>query len=151
MRRPSQWGTNTALREGFRSGLEDTVATHLESLGIPVHFEEFKVPYNVPARPAKYCPDFWLPNGIVIETKGRFVTADRAKHILIKAQHPELDIRFVFSRSKSTISKQSKTTYAMWCEKNGFMFDDKLIPLAWLNEKPTPQRMVALQKLLGEP
>jgi hypothetical protein len=51
---------------------------------------------------------------------------------LIKQQHPELDIRFVFSNSRSRISKQSKTTYADWCEKNGFMFADKSIPKEWL-------------------
>jgi hypothetical protein len=71
-----------------------------------------RFPYITPATPHKYCPDFRLPNGIYIETKGRFETADRKKHLLIKEQHPELDIRFVFTRSKSTISKTSKTTYA---------------------------------------
>ncbi|MBN9346633.1 MAG: hypothetical protein J0I48_10615 [Devosia sp.] len=119
---------------GYRSGLEDKVAKQLEDLGIEVRFESFKIEYEVPARKAKYTPDFLLPNGLIIETKGRFLTADRQKHILVKAQRPELDIRFVFSNSRARISKTSKTTYADWCEKHGFKFADKVIPLSWIKE-----------------
>ena len=54
--------------------------------------------------------------------------------ILVKQQHPELDIRFVFSNSRQKISKQSKTTYGMWCEKHGFLYADKTVPQEWLNE-----------------
>jgi hypothetical protein len=50
---------------------------------------------------------------------------------LVKQQHPELDIRFVFTSSKSKISKNSKTTYADWCIKHGFKYSDKIIPDEW--------------------
>lgn len=123
------------IRLGFRSGLEDVVAQQLESLGVPVEYEQEKIEYVKPAKPSKYTPDFRLPNGIFIETKGRFVTEDRQKHLLIKAQHPHLDIRFVFSNSRGRISKLSTTTYAMWCEKHGFLFADKTIPEKWIKEK----------------
>ncbi|RTL93857.1 endodeoxyribonuclease [Ancylobacter aquaticus] len=122
------------LREGFRSGLEEKVAAQLRAAGIDPRYEEDIIPYIRPARNAKYHPDFVLPNGIVIETKGRFVVADRQKHVLIKQQNPDLDIRFVFSNSRARISKGSPTTYAMWCTKNGFKFADKLIPSEWLSE-----------------
>jgi hypothetical protein len=56
------------------------------------------------------------------------------KHILVKRHNPELDIRFVFSNSNAKISKASKTTYAMWCRKNGYKFADKTIPEEWVNE-----------------
>lgn len=62
------------------------------------------------------------------------MTQDRLKHLEIKAQHPALDIRFVFSNSNQKISKTSKTTYAAWCEKHGFMYADKSIPESWLKE-----------------
>ena len=127
------------LKEGFRSGLEETVAEQLRRLGIPVQFETLKIEYIKPARKSKYTPDFILPNGIIIETKGRFVTADRQKHLLVKQQHPDLDIRFVFSNSRTRISKTSKTTYADWCEKNGFLYADKTIPLEWIREPTRPQ------------
>lgn len=122
------------LREGFRSGLEDEVAKQLLILGIEPKYEELTIPYTKPARVHKYTPDFQLPNGIIIETKGRFVTADRQKHLLIKAQHPELDIRFVFSNPNARISKKSTTTYADWCRKNGFLFAHRRIPEEWINE-----------------
>ena len=123
------------VREGYRSGLEVQVAAQLERAGVAAKYEDpdSKIEYEV-SETRRYTPDFILPNGIIIETKGRFVTADRKKHKLVKEQHPELDIRFVFSNSKTKISKTSKTTYAMWCDKLGFKYADKFIPEAWLKE-----------------
>lgn len=123
------------LKYGFRSGLEEAIAEKLTSKGVGFTFEELVIPYVKPEKPAKYTPDFKLANGIIIESKGRFLTEDRQKHLLVKAQHPEHDIRFVFSNSKTKISKRSKTTYADWCIKNGFLYADKDIPDAWLKEK----------------
>lgn len=77
-----------------------------------------------------------LPNGIIIEAKGIFDATDRAKHLLIKAQYPHLDIRFVFSNAKAKIYKGSKTTLAAWCEKNGYQYATKEIPAKWFKEKP---------------
>ena len=122
------------LLHGFRSGLEDKVSQQLLDEGVPVKYEEMYIEYTRPQSSHKYTPDFELPNGIIIETKGRFMVADRKKHLLIKEQHPELDIRFVFSSSKAKLSKGSKTTYALWCTKNGFKFADRLIPRAWLKD-----------------
>lgn len=119
----------------YRSGLEEKIAAQLEAAGVPVAFEQYKLRYLIPAREATYTPDFLLRNGIVIESKGIFDVEDRKKHLLIREQHPELDIRFVFSSSRSKLYKGSKTSYAEWCEKNGFLFADKLIPAAWLREK----------------
>lgn len=123
--------------EGYRSGLEEKLAAQLSQAGVDVAYESMTIPYEKPASKHRYTPDFPLPNGIIIESKGRFVTADRAKHLLIKKQHPHLDIRFVFSSSKARISKTSKTTYASWCEKYGFKYADKLIPEEWLKEIKT--------------
>ena len=122
------------LLHGFRSGLEDKFSQQLLDEGVPVKYEEMYIEYTRPQSSHKYTPDFELPNGIIIETKGRFMVADRKKHLLIKAQHPELDIRFVFSNSKAKLNKNSKTTYALWCTKNGFKFADRLIPRAWLKD-----------------
>lgn len=123
-----------SLKYGFRSGLEEAIAERLTSKGVGFTYEETVIPYVKPEKPAKYTPDFQLENGIIIESKGRFLTEDRQKHILVKKQHPLLDIRFVFSSSRAKISKRSKTTYADWCEKHGFLYADKVIPDAWLNE-----------------
>jgi hypothetical protein len=125
---------NVGLKYGFRSGLEEKIAAELKAQGVPVRFEEVTISYRKPEKQAKYTPDFILPNGIIVETKGRFVTADRQKHLLIQAQRADLDIRFVFSNSRGRISKQSSTTYAMWCERYGFKYADKSIPQAWIDE-----------------
>lgn len=122
------------ILHGYRSGLEKQIGEQIASAGLDVEFESTKIKYVRPARRSTYTPDFCLPNGIIIETKGQFKTDDRQKHLLIKEQYPELDIRFVFSRSKTPISKGSKTTYAMWCQKHGFKYADKLIPAEWLTE-----------------
>lgn len=122
------------LKHGFRSGLEELVAQQLSANSVEYKYEELVIPYTTPPKAHKYHADFYLPNGIVVETKGRFVTADRQKHLLIKQQNPEYDIRFVFSNSRAKISKRSTTTYADWCSKNGFKYADKWIPAAWLKE-----------------
>lgn len=136
------------LKEGYRSGLEDKLADQLTVAGLKVLYEVLRVDYEVPARTARYTPDLLLDNGIIIEGKGRFVSDDRAKHRLVKAQHPDLDIRFVFSRSAQTISKTSKTTYGDWCVHYGFQFADKLIPTAWLKEPFDERRMAAARRWL---
>lgn len=123
----------------FRSGLEREAARQILRAGHPVDYESQKIDYLKPAKKAKYNPDFiiWKRDGtpMFIETKGRFLTADRSKHLLIKEQHPDLDIRFVFQRAKQTIGKTSTTTYAKWCEKKGFRFaDGGKIPKEWFDE-----------------
>jgi len=124
-----------ARQKGYRSGLEESVDALLKQSGIDGQYEQHKVQYTVPVSYHEYTPDFRLPNGIFVETKGRFVLEDRKKHVLIKQQHPELDIRFVFQNSKNKIRKGSPTTYADWCKKHGFLYADKTIPQEWLNEK----------------
>jgi len=124
---------SAGLKYGYRSGLEEKVAAQLDGLSISYQYEKVKLKYVV-NETRTYTPDFLLPNGIIIESKGRFVAADRKKHLLVKQQHPDLDIRFVFTNSKAKISKGSKTSYGDWCDKNGFLYADKLIPEGWLNE-----------------
>ena len=126
--------TWVAKKYGFKSGLEQNISQQIESKGIKVEYETEKVPYIIPASNHTYSPDFKLPNGIRVETKGRFVAADRKKHLLVKAQNPNLDIRFVFSNSKNKITKNSKTTYADWCDKNNYKYSDKEIPDSWFLE-----------------
>ena len=120
----------------FRSGLEQKVALQLETLGVPFSYEpkDMKVNYTSPEKAHKYQPDFVLDNGIIVETKGRFTLADRTKHLLIKSQAPDLDIRFVFSNPSAKIASNSKTSYADWCDKHGFKYAQGLIPQEWLSE-----------------
>lgn len=127
--------SNAARKYGYRSGLEQKVAKQIKEKGIRVKYEDpsSKIEFVQPACTRTYTPDFILPNGIVVETKGRFTLEDRKKHLWIQEQ-TDYDIRFVFSNSKAKIRKGSKTSYAMWCDKHGFVYADKLIPEEWFNE-----------------
>ena len=119
----------------FRSGLEERIAKQLEDLGVSYNYETLTIQYTKPEERGRYTPDFQLPNGIIIEGKGQFVTSDRKKHKLIKAEFGnKYDIRFVFSNPKARIGKKSKTTYADWCNKFGFKYAAKDIPQEWIDE-----------------
>ena len=121
-----------ALKNGYRSGLEEDLAESLRARGVKYTYEETKIRYIQPATEHQYTADFELENGIIIESKGRFVAADRKKHLKIKDQHPFLDIRFVFSNSRAKLNKGAKSSYGDWCDKHGFLYADKRIPDEWL-------------------
>lgn len=119
------------------------LSKNLDDIGVKYQYEAQAFEYEKPARVSKYTPDFIIstrPDGtprskpLVIESKGRFLTADRQKHLLFKQQHPLIDLRFVFSNPNQRLSKLSKTTYAMWCDKNGFIYSKLTIPEQWLWE-----------------
>lgn len=127
-------GYSAAKRKGYRSGLEIKIQDQLKELGVSFKYEQVKIEWE-DLKYRKYTPDFILPNGIIVESKGLFTAEDRRKHLLVKKQHASLDIRFVFESSKRRLSKISKTTYADWCNKNGFMYADRDIPEDWIKEK----------------
>ena len=117
----------------FRSDLEGRVADQLEKQRVEFTFEPKlnRIGYSVPK---KYQPDFLLPNGILIEAKGWFKSEDQRKHKLIKEQHPEIDIRFVFQKLKSKV-QGGRFTCQEWCEKYDFQFAEAIIPNSWIHER----------------
>lgn len=131
------------IKHGYRSGLESKVADQITQAGLPVLFETDKVSYIVPQRGAKYTPDFKLPKKdggfIYIETKGIWTVQDRQKHLLIKDQSPDLDIRFVFSNQRAKLYKGSPTTYAAYCDKHRWKYAHRWIPSDWLAECQMPE------------
>lgn len=122
--------------KGHKSGLENKIDEQLKSIGIDGEYEQHEIKYTIPATEHTYKPDFRLPNGIYIESKGWFLPEDRKKHLLIKEQNPNMDLRFVLQSPNSKIYKGSKTTYAQWCDKNGFKWTKGSIPNEWINEIP---------------
>ena len=94
----------------------------MRTLRIPSEYEQHTFEYEQPSKKRKYTPDFRLPNGILVETKGRFTAEDRQKHIHFKASNPHLDVRFIFNNPDAPLYKGSPTTYGMWCRKHGFKF-----------------------------
>ena len=92
-------GYREVRKRGFRSGLEENIAKQIKKAKHKVRYEEVKIRW-VDFSIRSYTPDFVLDNGIILEVKGFWSTADRRKHLCIKKQHPELDIRFVFENSR---------------------------------------------------
>lgn len=133
----------------YKSGLEGAIGEQLRLAGVPHQYEPFRIPF-IPTKVRHYTPDFLLPSGIIIETKGQFVSEDRAKHLAVQAQWPHLEIRFVFSNPKARIGKKSKTTYAMWCERNGFKHAKTSIPPEWLDEPFSNRWLGAVGRILLE-
>jgi len=124
----------SALKHGYRSGLERTISLYLSDNKYTFDYETIKIEWEDLCY-RTYTPDFILHNGIIVETKGRFIASDRRKHIAIQKQHPKLDIRFVFTNSKAKLQKGAKSTYGQWCEKYKFKYSDRVIPEFWLKEK----------------
>ncbi len=123
-----------ALKHGYRSGLEHRISDFLIKCKNKFAYESIKIEWEDLCY-RTYTPDFILENGVIIETKGRFLAIDRRKHLAIQKQHPKLDIRFVFTNSKSKLYKGAKSTYGQWCTKNNFRYYDRIIPEDWLKEK----------------
>ena len=72
-----------ARKNGYRSGLEHSTAEYLKAANIGFLYESMKIEWEDLAY-RTYTPDFILPNGLIIETKGLFTAADR---ILIRNQN----------------------------------------------------------------
>ena len=114
----------------YRSKFELELAKKLGNNKVKFEYETKKFLY-IP-KPRTYTPDFYLPDTeIYIEAKGHLDKADRVKMALVKEQHKDLDIRFVFMNARNKIYKGSKTTYADWCNKHDFRWGEGAIPTEW--------------------
>lgn len=128
-----------ALQYGWRSGLEQGVAASLDARGVSYTYETLVLEWVPEQKMRRYTPDFIVTTEsgkvLIIETKGRWLTADRMKMKQVVAQHPDKDIRMVFQNPNARISKVSKTTYADWCDKHlGIPWAGFDVPTSWLRE-----------------
>ena len=120
------------LNKTYRSGFEGRVANKLQSVSPEAKYEADVLPYTLKCR---YIPDFTLPNGIFVEAKGYFTSADRSKLKAVKQQNPDADIRILFQNAKVKLSKSSNTSYGEWATKNGFKWHQgEDVPADWLAE-----------------
>lgn len=121
----------------MRSKFERRIAKELDDEGIIYKYELYSYEYSEPLRKNQakcadcdstnlirtgwYTPDFFLSNGLIIETKGRFTAADRRKMIAVKEAHPKERIVMLFMRDNK-IHKNSKTLYSDWCMQNEYEY-----------------------------
>ncbi len=126
------------MEEKHRSKFETYVLAYLRrNKNLNVEYEPEKWEYTVPASVHQYTPDIklTLASGSVlyVELKGKLDINTRKKMLLVKAQHPDKDIRIVFMRNNK-LTKSSKTKYTEWATKAGFISAVGTIPRAWLAE-----------------
>jgi len=134
------YGVNTARlirdKQRYRSMLEVLISKTLGDKVISYEVDKFT--YTVPSTKHTYTPDFKISDTEYIESKGLWDAADRKKMKLVKEQYPHITFYMLFQNAHKKLSKTSKTTYAMWCEKNGIPYGHfpKGIPKEWLVNKP---------------
>jgi len=127
-------------RSELRSGFEFKVLKCLQTSGLEFEYETEKLEYIVPEHTKRYIPDFIVktPKGrtIYCEAKGRWLAGDRKKHLMVKEQHPDKDIRILFMKDLP-IRKGSSTLYSTFCRKHGITFAvsaNGTIPERWFDE-----------------
>ena len=103
-----------------RSKLEQKFEEIINSFEVDYEYEVTKIPYIVPETAHKYTVDWTIMNGILIETKGYLSDhQERNKYVLIKKQHPDIDLRFVFDNPNKSCGG-IKMTHGQWATKYGF-------------------------------
>ena len=97
-----------------------------------LEYEKDKIKYLVEHT---YNPDWKIRDNVYIETKGLWKAADRAKHLHIRTQHPEVTVYLVFQNPNNKLSRVSKTTYGEYCDKHGIEWATiDTIPGEWFND-----------------
>jgi hypothetical protein len=95
-----------------RSKLEERFELILKDFDVSYEYEVTKIDYIIPESSHTYTVDWTVLNGRLIETKGYLSDhAERRKYVLLKEQHPDLDLRFVFDNPAKLCggTKMSKT------------------------------------------
>lgn len=116
----------------YRSGFEDELIAQLRLEGVPFDYETETFVYN---KPHKYKPDLvFYEQRLLVEAKGYFTAADRAKSLLVRPvlEAEGWELRFVFERAENFLNKNSNTTYADWCDRHEFVWAQGRVPLEWL-------------------
>lgn len=118
----------------YRSRFEETIAADLRKRKVTFEYETLKLPFIQPESKHIYKPDIILPNGIILELKGKFDNQSRKKMALVMEQYKDkLDIRMVFMRNQP-LQKGAKNTYGDWCNSRGVKWCVAPIPEEWINE-----------------
>lgn len=142
----------------YRSKLEEDIGADLIKLGFETSYEKDKFQYVLP--PRRYTPDFRVGD-FFIEVKGWFPSKDRTKLLAVMKSNPGLPLFIALQSPHQRLSKKSKTSVAMWCEKHGIPWCPTPIPAEFLRQwatglRPTfrvltPKDAVAQTELLSPP
>jgi len=124
-----------------RSKLELKFEEIIKEFDVAYDYEVTKIPYTIPESNHNYTVDWTFINGLLVETKGYLSDhKERYKYVLLKQQHPDLDLRFVFD-NPNKLCGGTKMTHAKWAEKYGFAYcsirDVEQIK-QWIKDGKTP-------------
>jgi hypothetical protein len=109
----------------FKSKFEKTFSELYPQL----EYEKDKIKYTVEHT---YNPDWKIKENTYIETKGLWRSSDRAKMLHVKEQNPLITVYMVFQNPNNKLSRVSKTTYGMFCDKHGIQWATiDTIPEEW--------------------
>ena len=127
----------------LKGTFEERVINKLEKAGVQFEYEPHNLPYTVERQ---YYPDL-LVGDIYIELKGFFRQDAQRKMKAVKAQHPDLDIRFLFQRASSPVhgakkrKDGSKMTCAEWADRYNFIWaEGEQVPEEWINESTSTSK-----------
>lgn len=105
-----------------RSKLELKFEEIIKEFDVAYDYEVTKIPYTIPESNHNYTVDWTFINGLLVETKGYLSDhKERYKYVLLKQQHPDLDLRFVFD-NPNKLCGGTKMTHAKWAEKYNFPY-----------------------------
>ena len=112
-----------------RSQFECDVAHEMLEAEVEFGYEIERVRYNLPKI---YIPDFTLASGVIVEAKGYFKPADRTKMEAVVRDNPDRDVRMLFQRASNKLNRNSKVTYAQWCERRNIQWaQGPALPRSW--------------------
>lgn len=130
----------------YRSAFEERLAQQLEEAGVEFEYEKYTYTFDVPVgqrlvcdecggnsivREKRYTPDFFLPNGMVIEAKGKLLAEHRRVFEAFKLAFPEEDFRLIFMRD-NLLRKRGKHRYSDWARSAGIRYSIGRIDPEWL-------------------
>ena len=120
----------------YRSNFERTVATDLRKRGVKFEYETLKMPFTAPPTKHTYKPDFILPNGICVESKGKFDNESRKKMAIVCKEYAgKTDVRMLFMRDQP-LQKGAKNYYSDWCNARGILWAVGEVPQDWIDGFP---------------
>ena len=114
----------------MKGTFEEQVIGDLDERGVSYKYEPTKMAYYVERH---YIPDLEVGT-MIVELKGYFRQDSQRKMKAVKAQYPDMDIRFVFQKASATIQGAkkrkdgSKMTCKEWADRNGFVWAEGTIP-----------------------
>jgi hypothetical protein len=120
------------------SKFEEKFEQTLIASGIQYVYEAVKVFFTPPLKRRSKTWDWLITTDsgstFVCETKGWWPSKVRLAETEAIKQNPNTDVRYCFQKASTKINKNSKTSYADWCDKHGIRWCEGSIPPTWLSE-----------------